>query len=219
MCDNTNGLYSLSIISCPWSCSKIPSGMGGGLLAFFFKLIVAHNPHSLISACCLKIKQKDPLTAANIYHWKRRRGEIEVHLRVVTCEVSQGSTLHLIVYKSQLYDRPNWYACVIFKQNIIKCIIWGLQYTWFIYSLLQSRKEYNIFIIFILIILSLPCLTVTTKYGLGYASSPLILAPGSHVPHCVKRSYLIVFCWNVGVYEGLHGTLSFGWLVDINYIC
>ena len=69
---------------------------------------------------------------------------------------------------------------------MIKCIIWGLQDTWFIYSLLQSRKEHNIFIIFILVILSLPCLTVTTKYGLGNAASLLILAPGSHVPQCVE---------------------------------
>lgn len=27
---------------------------------------------------------------------------------------------------------------------------------------------------------------VTTKYGLGNAASLLILAPGSHVPHCVE---------------------------------
>ena len=70
-CDNTSGLYSLSIWSRPWSCIKIPSGKGGRLLAFFFKLIVAHNPHSLMSVCFLKIKQKDPLTSINIYHWLR----------------------------------------------------------------------------------------------------------------------------------------------------
>ena len=84
-CDNTSGLYSVSIWSRSWSCGKIPSGKGGRLLAFFFKLIVAHNPHSLISVCFLKIKQKDPLTSINIFHWKRRSGggggEIEVHLK------------------------------------------------------------------------------------------------------------------------------------------
>jgi len=85
------------------------------------------------------------------------------------------------------------------------------------------KKEYNIFIISITAIITLPLLTVTTKYGLGNALSLLILAPGSHVPQCVEifdgmKLLNYRFCSNSVVYDRLYGTISFGWLDDILYL-
>ena len=50
----------------------------------------------------------------------------------------------------------------------------------------NEEKNMKFLIIIFIAILILPLLAVTTKYGLGSASSLLILAPGSHVPHCVE---------------------------------